>query len=281
MSQGTGDPTTVEFRATGLNVDGAISAAVSIAVIYVVTWFLVLGYFNDFWYSFIFPTKVNSATIKEKKERSEKDLNLNKLVKLGTAPTNSVEIEKAPETRAAYAVLSQDQIQQRMQVERQKAIDKESPRRISQFFEMPAFKRSAGAIEKKEPKGPPPPELTSPSHIKRTHVFLSTPVAPPAPSEHLKTFDEEKENDAWEEFFSKEHELPYWVNDITKESTWVEPGPVKFKRLANEGDIDQQHWKQCWSASFQRPYWHNTSTGENTWRDPFKYIKAKKIDNKV
>ena len=101
MSQGTGDPTTVEFRATGLNVDGAISAAVSIAVIYVVTWFLVLGYFNDFWYSFIFATKVNSATIKEKKERSEKDLNLNKLVKLGTAPTNSVEIEKAPETRAS------------------------------------------------------------------------------------------------------------------------------------------------------------------------------------
>ena len=112
----------MEFRATGLNVDGAISAAVSIAVIAWShgSWYC---YLNDFWYSFIFSTKVNSATIKEKKERSEKDLNLNKLVKLGTAPTNSVEIEKAPETRAAYAVLSQDQIQQRMQVERRKMTD--------------------------------------------------------------------------------------------------------------------------------------------------------------
>ena len=72
-----------------------------------------------------------------------------------------------------------------------------------------------------------------------THVFLSTPVAPPAPSEHLKTFDEEKENDAWEEFFSKEHELPYWVNDITKESTWVEPGPVKFKRVCTSTSTSQ------------------------------------------
>ena len=41
-----------------------------------------------------------------------------------------------------------------------------------------------------------------------THVFLSTPVAPPAPSEHLKTYEEEKENEAWEEFFSDDHELP-------------------------------------------------------------------------
>ena len=64
-----------------------------------------------------------------------------------------------------------------------------------------------------------------------THVFLSTPVAPPIPSEHLKTYNEEKENEAWEEFFSDEYNLPYWVNDITKESTWVEPGPVKFSRV--------------------------------------------------
>ena len=65
-----------------------------------------------------------------------------------------------------------------------------------------------------------------------THVFLSTPVAPPAPSEHLKTYEEEKENEAWEEFFSDDHELPYWVNEVTKESTWVEPEPVRLKRVS-------------------------------------------------
>ena len=120
--QGSGKPTDVEFKATGLNIEGDIAAAVSIAVLYVVTWFLIVAYFNDFWCSFLFPTKVNLATLKERKERAEKDLNLNKLTKLGTEPTTSVEFERAPDTKAAYAVLSQEQIQHRLQIERRMCI---------------------------------------------------------------------------------------------------------------------------------------------------------------
>lgn len=119
---GSGKPTDVEFKATGLNVEGDIAAAVSIAVVYIVTWFLVLAYFNGFWCTFLFPTKVNLATLKERKERAENDLNLSKLVKLGTEPTKNVELERAPETKAAYSVLSQEQIQYRLQIERRKCM---------------------------------------------------------------------------------------------------------------------------------------------------------------
>ena len=54
----------------------------------------------------------------------------------------------------------------------EKAIEKEEPRRLSQFFEMPAFRRQAIGNKDKQPKGPPPPELTSPSHIKRKHTKM-------------------------------------------------------------------------------------------------------------
>jgi hypothetical protein len=36
-----------------------------------------------------------------------------------------------------------------------------------------------------------------------THVFLSTPVLPPEPNDHMKSYNEEKHNDAWEEFYSE------------------------------------------------------------------------------
>ena len=121
-SQGSGEPTNVHFKATGLNLEGDIAAAVSMAVLYVVGWFLVLGYFNGFWCTFIFPPKVNLATLKERKERAEKDLNLDKLVKLGTEPIKAVEIERAPDTKAAYAVLTQEQIHHRLQIEKRKCI---------------------------------------------------------------------------------------------------------------------------------------------------------------
>lgn len=57
---------------------------------------------------------------------------------------------------------------------KEKAVEKEAPRRISQFFEMPVFRRQAIGNRGKKPKGPPPPELTSPSHIKRKYTMIST-----------------------------------------------------------------------------------------------------------
>ena len=62
-----------------------------------------------------------------------------------------------------------------------------------------------------------------PSHIKKMEVLLSTPVRPPAPTDHMKKLKEEEVANAWEEYFNSEHQMPYWVNSLTNETTWHKP----------------------------------------------------------
>ena len=48
--------------------------------------------------------------------------------------------------------------------------------------------------------------------------------------------DEEKQHEAWEEYFSDAHQRPYWVNSLTEESTWIEP-PVLASKYKFSGDV--------------------------------------------
>ena len=53
-------------------------------------------------------------------------------------------------------------------------------------------------------------EEECPPHIKRTQVFLNTPVLPPRPVDHIMKASKEEEEKAWEQYHSEEHDAPYW-----------------------------------------------------------------------
>ena len=59
-------------------------------------WFLILALLNKFWLAKLFPPKVNLATLKERRDREEKSLYLNKPVKLGVTPTKSTDLARVP-----------------------------------------------------------------------------------------------------------------------------------------------------------------------------------------
>ena len=62
-----------------------------------------------------------------------------------------------------------------------------------------------------------------PRHIKKTEVLLTTPVRPPAPTDYMKNLKDEEIANAWEEHFNDEHQIPYWANNLTNETTWHKP----------------------------------------------------------
>lgn len=62
-----------------------------------------------------------------------------------------------------------------------------------------------------------------PRHIKKTEVLLTTPVRPPASTDYMKNLKDEEIANAWEEHFNHEHQMPYWANNLTNETTWHKP----------------------------------------------------------
>jgi thiol-disulfide isomerase/thioredoxin len=64
----------------------------------------------------------------------------------------------------------------------------------------------------------------------------------------------------WEEVMSKSKGKPYWVNKITKETTWTNPNDSKLAIVSE--------WEEVMSKSKGKPYWINKITKETTWTNP-------------
>ena len=73
-----------------------------------------------------------------------------------------------------------------------------------------------------------------PRYIKKTEVLLTTPVRPPAPTEYMKNLKDEEIANAWEEHFNDEHQMPYWANNLTDETTWHKPKCLNAVEARNE-----------------------------------------------
>ena len=59
---------------------------------------------------------------------------------------------------------------------------------------------------------------------------------------------------------SKSKGKPYWVNKITKETTWTNPNDSK--------PVVVSEWEEIMSKSKGKPYWVNKLTKETTWTNP-------------
>jgi len=64
----------------------------------------------------------------------------------------------------------------------------------------------------------------------------------------------------WEEVMSKSKGKPYWVNKITRETTWTNPNISKTAVVSQ--------WEEVMSKSKGKPYWVNKLTKETTWTKP-------------
>ena len=69
---------------------------------------------------------------------------------------------------------------------------------------------------------------------------------------------------------SEEYAQPYWYNEVTGETTWVDP--TEFEADNNDDDDNSFHggegWTEHWSDEHGAFFYSNDQTGEVSWSQP-------------
>lgn len=118
---------------------------------------------------------------------------------------------------------------------------------------------------------PPPPPLSIPSPSsgtfehsenplpRRTHQHVSADLAVGMSSPR-----------GWQKHMSEEYAQPYWYNEVTGETTWVDP--TEFEADNNDDDDNSFHggegWTEHWSDEHGAFFYSNDQTGEVSWSQP-------------
>lgn len=85
----------------------------------------------------------------------------------------------------------------------------------------------------------------------------------------------------WEEKYSDKHKRKYWVNKVTKKTTWTEPLAVGAVAMTNTTSIEtkesESEWEEKYSDKHKRKYWVNKVTKKTTWEEPPKPVVVKPV----
>ena len=106
------------------------------------------------------------------------------------------------------------------------------------------------------------------------------PKSSPNPTDTTETAGHRQ--DEWTELFSEKKGKKYWKNNITGQSTWVQPsviqtltatasevtGKEKEEGKEKEKGKEMDDWEELYSEKKGRKYWKNRITGKSTWDPP-------------
>jgi hypothetical protein len=97
----------ITISVSNLLISDSIKASIIVAILYLIITVFILAAFNYFW-CFGFNKNLNTINI-ERKNRAEKQIQLQKLIKLGETASKKGYIERMPKTKAVNIVLTSEQ----------------------------------------------------------------------------------------------------------------------------------------------------------------------------